>query len=311
MASSSSRSSASNVDVRAAQAAHRGLRRRQRRTQVVADRGEQRGAHPVGLGERPGGGGLLGEAFLRSATAAWAANASTMRRSAASSRRPLSTTVSRSSTGTAVSPALGLHARPVADAGHHPPGALVAGAVGSPLGVGGQFQHADRAQPEGLPQPVQQGRQRPFTAQDAAGDGGQGLRVGGGAGGLPGPPGGHVDHPADRDRDADEDAEGEQVFRLGDGQRVEGRGEEPVQQQRADERGDQRRPHPADQRDADDAGEEEQDVVGQGEVGQRRQQQGEQRHAAARRARSRAAGVAGTVPPAPRRRAGPARPRGG
>ena len=30
----------------------------------MADRGEQRGAHPVGLGERPGGGGLLGEALL-------------------------------------------------------------------------------------------------------------------------------------------------------------------------------------------------------------------------------------------------------
>ena len=52
------------LDVGAAQAAHRRLRRRQRRTQVVADRGEQRGAHPVGLGERPGGGGLLGEPFL-------------------------------------------------------------------------------------------------------------------------------------------------------------------------------------------------------------------------------------------------------
>ena len=52
LASSSCRSCSLHVDVRAAQARHRGLGRRDRGAQVVADGVEQRGPHPVGLGER-------------------------------------------------------------------------------------------------------------------------------------------------------------------------------------------------------------------------------------------------------------------
>jgi hypothetical protein len=42
------------------QAADRGLRRGQRRAEVVADRGEQHGPHPVGLHDRPDRGRLPG-----------------------------------------------------------------------------------------------------------------------------------------------------------------------------------------------------------------------------------------------------------
>ena len=58
VASSSSRSSSVQCTSVRAQAGHRGLGRGQRGAQVVADRGEQRGAHPVGLGDRLGRLGL-------------------------------------------------------------------------------------------------------------------------------------------------------------------------------------------------------------------------------------------------------------
>ena len=45
------------------QAADAGLDRRQRRPQVMADRGEQRGAHPVALGQRLGLGRLGAQPF--------------------------------------------------------------------------------------------------------------------------------------------------------------------------------------------------------------------------------------------------------
>ena len=64
VASSSSRSVVVEDHVVAAQAGDRRLGRGQRGAQVVADRGEQRGAQPVGLGQRPGRGGLLGEPLL-------------------------------------------------------------------------------------------------------------------------------------------------------------------------------------------------------------------------------------------------------
>ena len=96
-------------------------------------------------------------------------------------------------------------------------------------------------QAEGLAEPVEQRGQRGLAAQHAAGQGGQGLGLGAGAGRLPGTAGGQVDDRADRDGDQDEDDQGEQVLRLGDGQRCERRGEEAVEQQEAaDGRGERR-----------------------------------------------------------------------
>ena len=106
----------------------------------------------------------------RSATAAWAANASTIRRSAASSRRPRSTTVTgRRRPARRSSPPPGWCTAAVADAGHDPPGVPARGPVRAPGGApAASSSSADRAQPEGLPQPVQQRGQRAFAAQHAA-----------------------------------------------------------------------------------------------------------------------------------------------
>ena len=209
------------LDVVAAQAGHRRLRRRQRRTQVVADRGEQRGAHPVRGGQRPGGGGLLGEPLLAQRDGGLGgerlddAPVGGLQPSAA--EHDGDPVVDRYRRLTA----FGRAGRALADAGHHTPGVLLAGPFRAPAGVLGQLQDAHRAQPEGLPELFQQGGQWAFAAQHATGDGGEGLRVGGGAGGLPGTPGGHVDDPAHRQRHADEDGQGEQVVGLGDGQRAD------------------------------------------------------------------------------------------
>ncbi len=64
VASSSSRSSCVPLHVGRPQAGHRGLGRGQRGAQVVADRREQRGAHPVRLGDGPGRLGLGGQPLL-------------------------------------------------------------------------------------------------------------------------------------------------------------------------------------------------------------------------------------------------------
>ena len=64
VARSSARSSSRPGHVGARQALDGGLGRRQRGAQVVADRVQQRGPHPVGLGQRPGLLGLLGQPLL-------------------------------------------------------------------------------------------------------------------------------------------------------------------------------------------------------------------------------------------------------
>ena len=79
-------------------------------------------------------------------------------------------------------------------------------------------------------------------------------------------PRGQVDHAAHRDRDRDEQHEGEQVARLGDRERVQRRGEEPVQQQAGADRGDHGGPEAADDRDRDDRDQVDQQVVGEVEV---------------------------------------------
>lgn len=267
------------LDVVAAQTGDGCLRRRQRRTQVVADRGEQRGAHAVCRGEGLGGGGFLGEPFLAQRDGGLGGErlddppvGGLQSAAAEHDGDPVVDGYRRLA-------AVGRAGRLLADTGHDAPGVLLAGPVGTATGLLGQLQHAHRAQPECFPELVQQGGQRAFAAQDATGNGREGLRVGGGAGGLAGTPGGHVDDPAHRQRHADEDGQGEQVVRLGDCQRAVGRCEEPVEQQRAAQRGDKRRPHATDECDPDDSGEEQQDVVGERQVGQRPQQQGEQGHA--------------------------------
>nr|BFE71943.1 hypothetical protein GCM10020092_052440 [Actinoplanes digitatis] len=100
-------------------------------------------------------------------------------------------------------------------------------------------QQRHRVEGECLAESLQQRHQGPLAAQDAAGNGRQGLCFGAGLCGLAGRAGGGVDDPADGDRDRHEDGEGEQVLALGDGEPADRRGEVVVQQQRAGHGGEQ------------------------------------------------------------------------
>ena len=73
--------------------------------------------------------------------------------------------------------------------------------------------------------------ERLLAAQHAAGEVGQGARLGGRAGGLPGAPRRQVDRRADQRRHQDEDQQREGVVGLADGQRVQRRGEVVVEQE--------------------------------------------------------------------------------
>ncbi len=102
----------------------------------------------------------------------------------------------------------------------HAPGVLVVEDVRA-RGCVRALQQRDAAEPQGLPEPVEQGRQRPRASQDAAGEGGQRLRLGARARRLSGTPRGQVDGDAHRDRDGQEDEQGEHVVPGGDGEPVD------------------------------------------------------------------------------------------
>ncbi len=202
VASSSSRSCVAEGDVVAAQAGDRGLGRGERGAQVVADRGEQGGAQPVGLAERAGGGGLLGEPFLAQRDRGLGGERLDHPPVGGGQRiRPHRTSDTSSSTGTSTSPCAGRRA------GRSPTLAATrqaSGRAGCPVWtarVGPAFEQGDAGEPERLADLFEQRRQRAAAAQHAAGHGGQGLRLGAGPGRLAGAPGGQVDDGADRDRD--------------------------------------------------------------------------------------------------------------
>ena len=131
----------------------------------------------------------------------------------------------------------------------------------------GALQEGHGLHGEGLAEAVEEGVEGGLAAQHAAGQEGEDLGLGAQAGGLVRAPGGQVDHRGDGNRHADEDRDGDDVLRVGDGQRVEGRGEVVVQQQRAERCGGQCGQQPAEQRCRHREGQEEQHVVGQPEVG--------------------------------------------
>ena len=102
---------------------------------------------------------------------------------------------------------------------------------------------------------------------------------GAGPGGLLGAAGREVHDDGDGGGDAHEDQQGEDVLRIADGQGAHRRGGEVVHQQAAPERGEDRRPEPADQRHGDGSGE--LDQHGRGDVlvrvqGEQQLQQGRQ-----------------------------------
>ena len=236
--------SASNVDVVAAQAGHRGLGRGERGAQVVADRGEQRGAQPVGLGERP----ARWRPARPAAPGAARRRPGRRRPRAPAGRRPpaawpRSTRVSSSSTGTSASPVAGRARTAARRRWRRPARPAVACCASGPRGARrARSSSVTARQAEGLPELVEQRRQRPLAAQHAAGERWTGSAPRRAA------------RAASRVRRAarsttaltatatsDEDHQGEQVLALGDGELVQRRGEEVVEQQEA---ADARRPGP-------------------------------------------------------------------
>jgi hypothetical protein len=127
--------------------------------------------------------------------------------------------------------------------------------------VGGPLQYRDGVQAERLGDLLQQPGQRLGPGQHGPGEGGEQGRLGAGVGGLRGTAGGPVHHQRDRHRDDHHHDERDHVLPLGDGQRVQRRGQKEVQQQPAGQRGEQRRPEPADQG-HHDRGQEEQHHIG-------------------------------------------------
>ena len=218
--SSSRRSSAGQVEVEAAQGGDGRLGRRERGAEVVADGGQQRGADLVGLGERrrlgrgpaepdvvEDDGGLGRERAdqalvlgLEQAVRAGPGRAGP--RPAPRCRRRWA--------GRTAGPALATAAQPSSVA----------------------LQQGDRGEAEGLPDPLQHLRQRLLAAQHAAGEVGQGARLGGCPGRLPGAPRRQVDRRADQRRHQDEDEQREGVVGLADGEGVQRRGEVVVEEQR-------------------------------------------------------------------------------
>jgi hypothetical protein len=118
-----------------------------------------------------------------------------------------------------------------------------------------------------------------LAAQHAAGQIGQRLGVGTGPRGLAGTPGRDVHDHAHRHGHHDERRERQGVLPLVDGEPVDRRREEEVEQQRSGDRGEQRRVEPAGEGDADHGDEEHQDVAGEGQlaahVGQQQREQGQ------------------------------------
>ena len=182
VASSSSRSASLKATSLAAQAVDRRLGRGQRGAQVVADRGQQRGAQPVGLGQRPDRGGLLGQPLLPQRDRGLGGEGldhppvgGGERVSAQDQgevvvdrdrrRRP------RRASGTA-------GRRPRRRPARRPGRAADVRAGGR---VGSALQQGHAGEAERLAELVEQRGQRPAAAQHAAGEGGQCLGLGAGA----------------------------------------------------------------------------------------------------------------------------------
>ncbi len=181
----------------------------------------------------------------RSASAAWVAKASTTRWSEASSVLPLSTRIRVSSTGTSVSPSLGVaqDGVPTLSATVHRRGSCRS--VGVSGASGYALQESDRVEREGLLELLQEGRQGAGSAQDAAGDHGERVGLAAGAGGLLGAADREVDGDADGDGDQQEHDQREHVLDLGDGPGADRWREVVVQEQRADQGRGERRPQAA------------------------------------------------------------------
>ena len=183
VASSSSRSVGAEHDARAAQAVDRGLGRGERGAQVVADRADSSAVRSRSTSASgPAAAACSASRSCRSATAAWAANACGQppvgggERMSAQHQRER-----RRRPGSRRRPRPGVrHGRSPTAAGD-PPGVRVVCRRPGPAGRRPALEQGDAGEAERLAELVEQGGQRPGAAQHAAGQGGQGLRLGPGA----------------------------------------------------------------------------------------------------------------------------------
>ena len=243
------------------QAADRRLDRGERGAQVVADRGEQCGPHPVPFGQRLGLGGLGAQPFP----------------------------VERGG-------GLGGVPRDQGRRGRQSLPGDQQGQVVADIDAVGRAQrtiHAARGDPDpgtthsfgqfgltavGAGQVLQDGGRRVGPAEHGLRQLQQRGRLLAGGRGLDRAPGGQVDHAADGDRDRDEQQQGQQVPWLGDGKGVQRLGEVPVEQQAGRHRGEHGGPETAHHRDGHHRDQVDKQVVGQVQVRPGgRQGQGEQR----------------------------------
>ena len=212
------------VEVEAEQGGDGGLGRRERRAEVVADGGQQRGADLVGLGERRRLGGrpaqpdvvehdgrLRGERADQPLVLGLRAAARTGPGRAG--RRPAPRCPRRWA------------ARPPVR--RSPPAAQPSSLRSSSV---------TEVEAEGLPHASSISDERLLAAEHAAGEVGQGARLGGGPRRLPGTSGRQVDRRADQRRHQHEDEEREGVVGLADGQGVQRRREVVVEQRGAQRR---------------------------------------------------------------------------
>ena len=205
----------------------------QRRAQVVGDGGQQRGPHPVALLEPlrlRGLRGELGRGRARRPGGSRTRSAPAGRAGAATGPRSSRTT--RSDTSATTSASAGSRRRPVAARGDRPRRR----AAGSP--------RASRRSPA----PARAGRSTACSVRSSA----RLSRLSASASrrarsACTDAPGGGVDDRGDRDRDDQEQHQRDDVVDVGDGQRVQRRGEEVVEQHAAEQGRDDRRPEPADQ----------------------------------------------------------------
>jgi hypothetical protein len=123
-----------------------------------------------------------------------------------------------------------------------------------------------RADGERVLEVAQDSTRRVVLAEHGAGEHRQRLRFGVAASGLLGAARGDVHNAGDGNRYEHEQQEREQVVRLGDGEGVEGRGEEPVEQQARRNRGRDRWPEPAHHGNRNDCSQVDEQLVGERQV---------------------------------------------
>ena len=231
------------------QAADRRLDRGQRGAQVVTDRGEQRGPHPVAFGECLGLGRLSAQPVaVQGGRRLGGVPGQQGRRGRGG--------LPGDHQGQVVADvdAVGCrqHAVHPARRGPYPPAAHPFLQFGlAAVGPGEVLEHGRggvAAAEHGLGQLEQRGRLLP------------------GPGGLHGAPGGQVDHAADGDRDRHEQQQGQQFARLLDGERVDRLGEVPVEQEAGRDGGEHGGPEAADHRGGHHRDQVHQDEVGQVQV---------------------------------------------